>query len=129
LNSQASYVFDRLTSQAFPLVVVSAVCGIGALVILVRGGRKYIRPLAVAAVVTVVWGWAVAQFPYLLPESLTISQGAGTDASLTMVLIVFVIAAVLVIPSIGLLYTLDQRSLLGERLKDPDEHPEGLEVK
>ncbi|MBK8293755.1 MAG: cytochrome d ubiquinol oxidase subunit II [Solirubrobacterales bacterium] len=120
LNSQASYVFDRLTSQALPLVVVSAVCGIGALVILVRGGRKYIRPLAVAAVVTVVWGWAVAQFPYLLPESLTIS-GCGTDASLTMVLIVFVIAALLVIPSIGLLYTLDQRSLLGERLKGPDE--------
>ena len=62
--------------------------------------------------VAIIWGWGVAQYPYLLPTDLTIAAGAGPDATLTMVLIVFVVALVLVIPSIVLLYTLTQRSIL-----------------
>ena len=60
-----------------------------------------------------IWGWGVAQFPYLLPTSLTISEGAGTGPTLTMVIVVFAVAAVLVLPALGLLYTLTQRRLLG----------------
>ena len=112
LHEDARYVYDGLTSDALPLVIVSALCGLGALVLIRRGARRGARPLAVGAVVAVIWGWGVAQFPYLLPESLTISQGAGTGPTLTMVIIVFVIAAVLVLPAIGLLYTLTQRSVL-----------------
>ena len=56
-------------------MIASAVCGIGALVLIRRGARRGARPLAVGAVVAVIWGWGVAQFPYLLPESLTISAG------------------------------------------------------
>ena len=48
-----------------------------------------------------IWGWGVAQFPYLLPTELTIAAGAGTGATLTMVIIVFVAAAVLVLPRSG----------------------------
>ena len=36
LHSDARYVFDGLTSRALPLVIVSAICGIGSLVLLVR---------------------------------------------------------------------------------------------
>jgi cytochrome bd ubiquinol oxidase subunit II len=56
----------------------------------------------------------VAQFPFLLPESLTIAEGAGPDATLTEILIVFGVAVVLVLPSLGLLYTLTQRGALEE---------------
>jgi cytochrome d ubiquinol oxidase subunit II len=112
LRDDARYVYDRLTAEALPLVIASAVCGIGALVLIRRGARRGARPLAVGAVVAVIWGWGVAQFPYLLPTDLTIAAGAGTGDTLTMVIIVFVIAAVLVLPAIGLLYTLTQRSVL-----------------
>ena len=37
LHADATYVFDGLTSRALPLVIVSAVCGIGSLVLLARG--------------------------------------------------------------------------------------------
>ncbi len=114
LRDDARYVYDRLTAEALPLVIASAVCGIGAIVLIRRGARRGARPLAVCAVVAVIWGWGVAQFPYLLPESLTISQGAGTGPTLTMVIIVFVAAAVLVLPALGLLYVLSQRSMLEE---------------
>ena len=106
-------MYDGLTSDALPLVILSAVCGLGALVLIRRSARRGARSLAVGAVVAVIWGWGVAQFPYLLPEQLTIAQGAGTDATMTMVIIVFGAAVVTVIPALALLYTLTQRSMLG----------------
>ncbi len=112
LHSEARYVFDRLTSQGLPLVILSLLCGAVLLAILLRGGRRPLRPLAAGAVVAVIWGWGVAQFPYLLPTSLRIDQAAAPDPTMTIIFIVFAIAAVLVLPSLGLLYTLAQRDLL-----------------
>jgi cytochrome d ubiquinol oxidase subunit II len=112
LDSEAGYVHDRLLDQGLPLVVLSLVCGAAAIAVLMRGGRRPLRPLAGAAFVAVIWGWAVAQFPYLLPTSLRIDQAAAPDPTLTIVLIVFGVAAVLVLPSLFLLYTLAQKDLL-----------------
>jgi cytochrome d ubiquinol oxidase subunit II len=112
LHAEARYVFDRLVSQGLPLVIASAACGLALLALLLRGARKPLRPLAAGAVVAVIWGWGVAQFPYLLPTSLTIGEAAAPDATMTVVFVVFAIAAVLVLPSLGLLYVLSQRDLL-----------------
>jgi cytochrome bd ubiquinol oxidase subunit II len=112
LHADARYIFDRLTAEALPLVILSLIAGTGALVLLYRGWKRFIRPLGVAAVVMIIWGWGVAQFPYLLPRDLTIAAGAGTGPTMTMILIVFVVALLLVIPALGLLYTLQQRSRL-----------------
>jgi cytochrome bd ubiquinol oxidase subunit II len=119
LRDDARYVYDRLTDQGLPLVILSAVCGLGALALIARGARRGARQLAVGAVVAVIWGWGVAQFPYLLPERLTISDGAAPDATLTGVLIVFGAAVVLVLPALAFLYTLTQRSLLEGEYERP----------
>jgi cytochrome d ubiquinol oxidase subunit II len=121
LRDDARFVYDGLTGDGLPLLILSGLCGIGALVILWRGARRGVRELAVGAVVAVIAGWAVAQHPYLLPEKLTIEDGAGASETLTVVLIVFVVAVLLVIPSIALLYTLAQRSML----EHEDEAPSG----
>lgn len=112
LHAEARYVFDRLVAEGLPLVILSIVCGLGLLVVLLRGGRKPIRPLAAGAVISVIWGWGVAQFPYLLPTSLRIDQGAAPDATLNMVFGVFGAAVIVVLPSLALLYTLSQREML-----------------
>jgi cytochrome d ubiquinol oxidase subunit II len=112
LESEAGYVYDRLLAEGLPLVLLSLLCGAGALVALVRGARRPLRPLAGAAVISVIWGWGIAQFPYLLPTSLRIDEAAAPDATLTIVLVVFGVAAVLVLPSLALLYTLAQKDLL-----------------
>jgi cytochrome d ubiquinol oxidase subunit II len=114
LHSEARYVYDRLIDQGLPLVIVSAACGVALLAVLWRGGRRPLRPLAAGAVVAVIWGWGVAQFPYLLPTSLKITQSAAPPDTLASVIAVFVAAAVLVLPALGLLYWLSQRELLGE---------------
>jgi cytochrome bd-type quinol oxidase subunit 2 len=46
--------------------------------------------------------------------SLTIGQAAAPGPTLDSVLIVFAIAAVIVLPALALLYWLSQRELLGE---------------
>jgi len=112
LHSEARYVFDRLTSQGLPLVVFSLLCGAALLAVLRRGRRRPLRPLAAGAVTAVIWGWGVAQFPYLLPTSLRIDQAAAPDATMTIIFIVFAVAALLVLPSLALLYTLAQKDLL-----------------
>ena len=103
LRADARYVYDGLTSDALPLVIISGACGLAVLALLYRGYRRWVRPLAVGAVVAIVWGWGVAQFPYLLPETLTIKDGAGASETLDAVLIVFGVAVVLVLPAFGLL--------------------------
>jgi cytochrome bd ubiquinol oxidase subunit II len=123
LHDEARYVYDRLTDQALPLVIVSALCGLGVIALLLRrarGGAQHprparggaMRPLSVAAVVAVIWGWGVAQFPYLLPTSLKIGQSAAPDPTLDALLVVFGVAVVVVLPALGLLYWLSQRDLL-----------------
>jgi cytochrome d ubiquinol oxidase subunit II len=113
-RADARYIYDGLTSEGLPLVILSAMCGLGALLLLWRGARRGARPLAVGAVVAVIWGWGVAQYPYLLPETLTIKEGAGAEEALAGVLVVFGVAVLLVLPSLGFLYLLSQRSLLEE---------------
>jgi cytochrome d ubiquinol oxidase subunit II len=113
LHSEARYVYDRLTSEGLPLVIFSALCGLGVLVAVRRHApSRVVRPLAAGAVVGVVWGWGVAQFPYLLPTSLRIDQGAAPDPTLNVIFGVFAAAALFVLPSLGLLYALSQRDLL-----------------
>jgi cytochrome d ubiquinol oxidase subunit II len=112
LHSEGHYVYDRLVHEGLPLVIISALSGIGMLVVLASGGRLLLRPLAALAVIAVIWGWFVAQYPYLLPTSLTISQGASPTATLGAVFIVFAVAVVVVLPSLAILFVLAQSDML-----------------
>ena len=77
LSNDAEYLFDGLTSRALPLVILSVAFGLGALVLLTRRARRGARLAAVGAVASVVLAWGVAQWDYLLPESLTVSDAGG----------------------------------------------------
>jgi cytochrome d ubiquinol oxidase subunit II len=112
LHDDAIYVFHGLTSRALPLVIISALCGLGSLALLLRSNHWGARVLAMGAVATVVLGWGVAQYPYILPTSMKLSAAAAPDPTLWSVVVVFVIAAIVILPSLGLLYYLDQRDLL-----------------
>jgi cytochrome bd ubiquinol oxidase subunit II len=119
LHEDAHFVYDGLTGDALPLVLLSVACGIATLVLLWRGVRRGTRALAIGAVVAVIWGWGVAQHPYLLPQVLTIDQAAAPDSTLTAILIVFGAAVVLVVPAIALLFTLAQRGAVEESAAPP----------
>ncbi len=118
IHSDATYLFDGLTSTAAPLVILSAVAGLGALALLARDAARGARVLAVTAVAGLVVSWSVAQWPYLLPESLEVSAAAAPSGTLGAVLVAVALAAVVVLPAFVLLYVLDQRNLLPEEGAD-----------
>jgi cytochrome d ubiquinol oxidase subunit II len=122
-RADARFIYDGLTNEGLPLAIASAVCGLGVLALLWRGGRRGTRPLAIGAVVLVIWAWGVAQHPYLLPESLTIAGGAADGETLTGILIVFGVAVAVVLPALAFLYTLAQRSVVGGEGPTPTTEP------
>jgi cytochrome d ubiquinol oxidase subunit II len=68
----------------------------------------------VGAVASLVVAWGVAQWDYLLPTSLTVSQAAAPSGTITAVLVATGLGVVLIVPAFALLYVLDQKSLLPE---------------
>jgi cytochrome bd ubiquinol oxidase subunit II len=114
LRADAPDLFQGLTSRALPLVIVGALCGVVALVLLIRNASRGARLLAVVAVAITMIAWGDAQWPYILPESLTFAAAAAPSGTLTAVLIVVVLAALIVIPGFVLLFILDQKGLLPE---------------
>ena len=112
LRSDAEYLFDELTTKALPLVILSAVCGIASLILLVRDATHWARLLAIGAVASIVIGWGVAQWPYILPETLEVADAAAPSATLGALLVAAVGAVLIVVPGFVLLYTLDQKDLL-----------------
>lgn len=123
LRADARYVFDGLTSEALPLVIVSVICGAGALLLLLRSATRGARLLAVLAVATIIAAWGVAQWPYLLPTSLTVAAAASPSGTLTALVAVVGLALLIVLPGFVLLYVLDQKGLLpDEGVPDVSDH-------
>jgi cytochrome d ubiquinol oxidase subunit II len=118
LHADSTYVFHGMTSRALPLVILSALCGITSLALLLRHASRGARVLAIGAVASVIWAWGVAQWPYILPTSLKVEDAAAPYDTLVSILVIFGVAAVTIVPALGLLYVLDQRSLLPEESVD-----------
>jgi cytochrome bd ubiquinol oxidase subunit II len=112
LRAQARYVFDGMTARALPLVILSALCGTTSLVLLIRDAQRGPRLLAIGAVASIVIGWGVAQWDYMLPTSLTVADAAAPTGTLQALLAATILFALVVVPGFVLLYTLDQKSLL-----------------
>lgn len=106
----APAIGQALVGRAAPLVVVSAAGGMATLGLLVR--RRYVtaRVSAGIAVTAVLWGWAVAQYPYLLGGELTVAEAAANETTLTVMLVGLLVGAALVVPSLIALYALFQRA-------------------
>jgi cytochrome d ubiquinol oxidase subunit II len=114
LPASAPHVFAGLTGIALPLVAISIAAGIAVLGMLWL--RWYhalaLRVTAAIAVATVVWGWGLAQYPYLFPTSLPLAVGSAPTASLVAEIVVAGMAVLLVAPGFALLYFLQQRRML-----------------
>jgi cytochrome d ubiquinol oxidase subunit II len=112
LRSDAPRLFDGLLTRGLVFVLLSGMCGLGALALVRRGAPRLVQGLAVSAVGAIVVGWGVAQFPYLLGTHLSIRAAAAPTSTLVALTVVAVAAVLLVVPSMGLLFVLQQRGRL-----------------
>jgi cytochrome d ubiquinol oxidase subunit II len=122
LSTSAPYVYHRLTGVALWLVAISIAAGIAVLGMLWLHWYHalLLRATAAIAVATVVFGWGLAQYPYLIPTSLSLAPGSAPTASLAAEFLVVGLAVGLVAPGFAILYFLQQRRLLTEHESDTE---------
>ena len=89
---------DGLETWAAPLVVLSAAGGLGAMWMIRQGRHASARVPATIAVVAVMLGWGVGQYPWVLVDELEIADAASPDATLWALLITFLLAGLLAVP-------------------------------
>jgi cytochrome bd ubiquinol oxidase subunit II len=109
LRGDAPSLFHGLTHRALPLVVVSAVAGVASLALLLLRRYQLVRLTAAAAVTAIVWGWAVAQYPRMLPPATDYTAVQADHAVLVVTLGVTAVGAVILIPSLAWMLLLFQR--------------------
>jgi cytochrome d ubiquinol oxidase subunit II len=108
LKNDAPTLFDGLSGRALPVVLLSGAAGLATLVLLARRRYAVARVTAVGAVATVVLGWGIAQYPWLLVDEVTFADAAGAQATLEALLVAVGLAGVLVLPALGYLLWLTQ---------------------
>jgi cytochrome d ubiquinol oxidase subunit II len=119
VRDDAPALYDGLTSDGgLAMVIASAVCGVATLALVWRERFGWARVTAAGAVAAIVAGWALAQSPYLLPGELTLEQAAAGDATLVVTLAGLGVGALVLVPSLFLLFRLTLRGDL-----DPEFRP------
>jgi cytochrome bd ubiquinol oxidase subunit II len=120
LRNDADRLYRELLHRSWPLVVVSALAGLAALVLILYPGRvspALTRPLGALAVAAVLAGWGAAQYPYLLGTHLDLNDAAAPESTMVALLVVAVLALLLVVPSLAWLLILTH---LGRLVPDED---------
>jgi cytochrome d ubiquinol oxidase subunit II len=62
------------------------------------------RVAAAAQVSLILWGWVLAQFPYLVPPTLTIADAAAPRRTLVLTLWALAAGALVLFPSLAYLF-------------------------
>lgn len=86
------------------LVTLTGIAAVSAFVALWRRRYRAARVAAAAQVSLILWGWGLAQFPYLLPPDLTIAGAAAPAVTLELVLGALGLGAVVLFPSLYYLF-------------------------
>ena len=104
IRADAAVLWNGMLEDGWPFVVSSAIAGAIALGATYRGKERVARPAAAVAVASVIAGWGVAQWPYLIVPDLTAAEAAAPKSSLGPIVIGLVVGAALVAPSLFLLF-------------------------
>jgi cytochrome d ubiquinol oxidase subunit II len=113
LRSEARGLYDSLVSgDALPALIISGLVGLGTLALVWLRRYEQARYSAALAVAAIVAGWAIGQQPVLLP-GLTVSEAAAPHDVIVAVLVSVAAGALVLVPSLALLFTLTLRGRLG----------------
>jgi cytochrome d ubiquinol oxidase subunit II len=113
LRFDAERVYHRLTHGAgLPALVVSVLAGIATLVLVWRRRYEPARYTAALAVAATIAGWALAQNPVFL-RGLTVREAAAGHDALIALVVAVVAGAVILFPSLALLFRLTLGGRLG----------------
>jgi cytochrome d ubiquinol oxidase subunit II len=98
-----------VTAWAIGLQVVTGIAATTAIVALWRRAFRIARIAAAAQVSLILWGWGLSQFPYLVPETITIRQAAAPRVTLILLLWGLAAGVVVLVPSLAYLFRMVRR--------------------
>ncbi|MFL5614663.1 MAG: cytochrome d ubiquinol oxidase subunit II [Gemmatimonadaceae bacterium] len=105
-RSGAPLVWTALTQGtiALGLRLAAALASLAAVFALWSRSYRLARVAAITEVSLIVWGWALAEFPYLVPPDLTVQNSAAPVATLRLLLWALLAGLALLIPSLRYLF-------------------------
>ncbi|GII89213.1 cytochrome D ubiquinol oxidase subunit II [Sphaerisporangium siamense] len=106
-------LYEGLTHRALPVLLASVVFGAASLVLLWYRLYSLVRAAAMLGVITILWGWPLAQYPVMLPPALTYRQAAAEMSVLAATIIVIAVGVLLIVPSMAWLISVQRRGLRG----------------
>ena len=115
LRADAPRLFEGLVGRALPVMVVSGLAGVASIALLLARRYGVARITSSVAVATIMIGWAVGQYPYLLLPYLTIEEAAGSRSTLVAMTVVLLVGSLFLAPALIYMYVLFSRP----------EHPPG----
>jgi cytochrome d ubiquinol oxidase subunit II len=100
-RSEAPLIWEGLTQRAWtwPLMWTNGLAALGALYALWRRSFSLARILAAAHVGLILWGWALAQFPYFVPPAWTIYNSASPPITMKLLAGALTLGAMILLPS------------------------------
>src|SRR5262245_22668100 len=108
----APHIATRLAATP-PALLFQLAIGVGGLVALVALWRErwqVARVAGAAQVSLIFWGWALAQYPYVIPFTLTIGDAAAQPVTLQLLLGGPGVGSLILIPSLAYLFAIFSRS-------------------
>ena len=108
LHSDAPGLFAGLTGRGLPLIFATSAFGSASLALLALRRYVAVRMTAALAVVAVLWGWGVGQYPDLLVGTATVTSAAAPPDTLVVLVISLAAGSAILVPALVLLYSLFQ---------------------
>lgn len=110
VRAQVPLLWEHFANRASLLPML-----LGILCVLLSGWSLYrhsfemARIFAVAEVVVLLWGWAFAQYPYIIYPDVTLQNGATPGPALVTLLNVLPFGLIILVPSLWLLFSVFKR--------------------
>ncbi len=90
--------------EALLFQAATATAAITAIWALIRRRYRLARVAAAAQVTLILWGWLLAQYPYVIPPTLTVTDAASPAATLRAIMVALAVGAALLFPSLAYLF-------------------------
>jgi cytochrome bd ubiquinol oxidase subunit II len=103
ISADAPYLWQGMLHRGWPFVALSAAGGVASLAATADRRPRLARAGAAVAVASVIAGWGIAQWPYLIVSDVKASAVAAPVDSLRAITIGYVVGACLLAPSLFLL--------------------------
>jgi cytochrome bd ubiquinol oxidase subunit II len=118
-SRDAPTIWHRLSHSAWGWTLLFATATAGVATVLALWTRRYAlaRICGAAETTLIVWGWALAQFPFLVVPDITIANAAAPPLTLQLLILANLLGAVMLFPALYYLF----RIFKGRALFAPDE--------